>query len=102
MHQRNAKGPARADREIEPRVMVHLQPCTNTVAGLANEMSNDTAEFDLGRSAAPVAALVLEPLDLQAIAGAARQPAGDDKTGYALFRSCKREEHVRVRYGEEP
>ncbi len=102
LRQRMTHESRRADREIEPRVMVHLQPFTNAVAGLANEMSNDTAEFDLGRSVGPVAALVLEPLDLQAIAGAVGQPACDDKTGYALFRSRKRQEHVRVRHGEEP
>jgi hypothetical protein len=32
----------RADREVEPRVVVHLEPFTNAVAGLANEMCNDT------------------------------------------------------------
>ena len=62
--QRMTHEPRRADRKIEPRVVVHFEPRTNTVAGLANEMCNDPAEFDLGRSVGSVAALVLEPLDL--------------------------------------
>src|ERR1700722_10171181 len=98
LRQRMTHETRRADRKIKPRVMVHLEPCTNTVAGLANEVGDDTAEFDLGRSVGPVAALVFESLDLQAIAGAVGQPAGDHKTGYTLFRSCKRQEHVRVRH----
>ena len=82
--------------------MVHLQPLTNTVAGLANEMSNDTAEFDLGRGVGPVAALVLEALDLKVIPASVGQPACNDEAGHALFRSRKRQEHIRVRHGEEP
>jgi hypothetical protein len=64
LRQRMTHEPRRADREIEPRVVVHFEPRTNTVAGLANEMCNYTAEFDLRRSVGPVAAFALEPLDL--------------------------------------
>jgi hypothetical protein len=71
LRQRRTHETRRADREIEQPVIVHLEPRTNTVAGLADEMSHDTAEkFDLGRSGGPVAGLVFEPLDLQTIASA--------------------------------
>ena len=70
--------------------MVHLEPFTNAVAGLANEIN------DKKRGG------ILEPLDSWAIAGAVGQQTRDDKTGYALFRSRKRQKHARVRHGEEP
>src|SRR3984957_17633255 len=59
-----AHAPRPAERKVKPRVVVHREPSTIAVAGIAHEIPNDTAEFALGRSVASVAALVLEPLDL--------------------------------------
>ena len=37
-----------ADREVEPGVVVHLDAGANAVSGLADQMTDGAAEFDLG------------------------------------------------------
>ena len=59
-----AHAAGRADGEVEPRVMVHLQASADAMAGFADEMGDRSAKLHFGRRVRPVAALVLQPLEL--------------------------------------
>jgi len=94
--------PGRTDRKVEPRVVVHGDAGTDAVTRLADEIPDRASELDFGRGIGFVAALVLEPLDLQPVAGAVRQPSRDDEAGNALRGLREGEKHVRVRNGKKP
>ena len=71
----------RANCKIEPGVVVHLDARTNAVPGLTDQMGDGAAEFYFGRRVGFVAALVLEPLNLEAIARPVGEPARRDEAG---------------------
>lgn len=82
--------------------MIHLEAGADAMSRLADQMRDRAAEFDFGRGVRPIARLVLQPLNLQAIARAVRQPAGDDEARHAFLGLRQRQEHVGMRNGEEP
>jgi hypothetical protein len=82
--------------------MIHLDAGADAVSGLADQISDGAAEFDLGGGVGFVAAFVFEALNVQAVARTVRQPAGQDEARHALRGARQRQEHVGVGDREEP
>ena len=80
----------------------HFDDGADAAAFLAEHDGVQVVEFDLGAGIGLVAALVLQPLQLQPVARPVRQPAGGQEAGQAAFRLRQRQEQVAHRHGEEP
>ena len=94
--------PGRADGEIEPRHMRHLDDGADAAALLAEHHGVKVVELHLAAGVRLVAALVLEALQLEAVAAAVRQPAGGKEAGQSLVGLRERQEEVAHRHREEP
>ncbi len=92
----------RANGEVEPGIMVHLQARANAMTGFADEMPNGAAEFDFRRRVRLVAGFVLQPLNLQPVPRSVREPASDDETRDPFLGLRERQENVGVWDREEP
>ena len=100
--QRPAHQAGRADGEIEPRQVRHGERRLDALPLLADQPAERAAILDLARGVRLVAALVLEPLDQQAVARAVGQPARQQEAGQAAIGLRQGDEDVAVRHREEP
>ena len=88
--------------EIEPRQMRHFDDGADAPALIAEHDRVKVVELHLAAGVRLVAALVLEPLQLEAIAAAIRQPAGGEEAGQPCLGLRERKEKVAHRDREEP
>ncbi len=97
-----AHGRGRAGHTVQSGVVHHLDDGAHPAALLADRPAERTVVLDLGGGVGPVAQLVLQALQVQAVAGAVRQHAGDEQARHAAGRLRQRQEHVRHRGRGEP
>ncbi len=91
-----------ADHAVEPGVIDHLQDRPHPFPLLAHETGPGGAEFHLARRVRAVAELVLEPLEMEAVARAVRREAGEEEAGEPFRRLREDQEGVAHRRRAEP
>ena len=91
-----------ADHAVEPRVVDHLDDRRHAAALLADHARPGAAELELAGGVGAVAELVLEPLDLEAVALAVGRPARHQEAGDARIGLREDEEGVAHRRRAEP
>ena len=99
---RRAHRRGRPEHAVEARVVDHLDDRRHTASLLADEPRPRGLELDLARRVRAVAELVLQPLDVEAVARAVRQHARDEEAREAAFRLRQHEERVAHRRRAEP
>src|SRR6266568_821912 len=92
----------RADHAVEAGVVDHLDDGPDPSALFSYEHGPCTVEGDLGRGIGPIAQLVLEPLDVEGVAGSVWEDARQEKTGKTAGRLGQDEERIAHRCGTEP
>ena len=92
----------RAEHAVEPRVVDHLDDRRHAAALLADEPCPRRRELDLARRVRAVAELVLQPLDVKAVARPVRQHARDEEAREPAVGLRKHEERVAHRRRAEP
>ena len=99
---RHAHRGGRAEHAVEPRVVDHLDDRRHAASLLADEPRPRGVELDLARRVRAVAELVLEPLDVEAVARPVREHARDEEAREPAVGLREHEERVAHRRRAEP
>ncbi len=92
----------RHERAVQPGHVHHLDDRAHAAALVPDEPAERVLVLDLGRGVGLVAELVLEPLQVERVAGAVGQHARHEEAGQPARGLRQGEEQVRHRRGREP